>query len=54
MSAEVINFPIRAPAELEMTTKIKEVVYQFVGRVSIAQVLGCLEIVGQEIQDENK
>ena len=48
----VIPFPPRAPAEVELVSKLKDVVYQFSGRVSIAQCIGCFDIAMREIRQE--
>jgi len=53
MSIEnLINFPLRAGVEEEFVERIKEVVYEFSGRVTIAQCIGCVEIAIKEIVTE--
>lgn len=50
--SNIIEFPVRAPAELEMVERLKEVVYEFSGRVIIAQCIGCFDIAMREIRNE--
>ncbi len=48
---EVFEFPVRAPAEYALVQRLKEATYEFTGRVSIAQVIGCFEIALDEIKE---
>lgn len=49
--AEVFEFPLRAPVELELVERLKEVTFEFNGRVTVAQVIGCFDIALSEIKD---
>lgn len=47
----VVPFPVRMPVELELVAAIKDAVYEFTGRVSVAQVIGCMDIAMREIRE---
>jgi hypothetical protein len=49
--AEVFEFPVRAPAELELVERLKEATFAFSGRLTVAQVIGCFDIAISEIKD---
>ena len=51
MTAEVVALPLRMPVEAELVTMLKEVTYEFSGRVTVAQVIGCFQIALDEIKD---
>ena len=48
----LIEFPKQTPVELMFVERLKEVVYEFSGRVTIAQCIGCFKIAMDEIQSE--
>lgn len=48
----VIEFPIRAPAEAALVAELKAAAYQYIGRMTVAQCIGCFHIALQEIQEE--
>lgn len=53
MSAEnIIAFPVRAPAELELCGKLKEVTYEFAGRLTLCQIIGIFAVAVEEIREE--
>ena len=47
-----LNFEQKHLAENEMVKAIKDVVYQFAGRVTIASTFGVLEIVKNDLEKE--
>lgn len=50
----VVAFPVRAPVEAELVERIKQVVYEFSGRVTVAQCIGCIDIAKSEIVEEQR
>ena len=53
MTNNIIQLPLQAPVELELVDAIKTTIYGFSGRVTMAQVVGCLKIAGDEIDKEH-
>lgn len=51
MSGAVVEFPLQMPAEAALVERLKEVTYEFSGRVTIAQVIGCFQIAVDEIKE---
>ena len=48
--AEIVEFPLQMPVEADLVRRLKEVTYEFSGRVTIAQVIGCFQIAVDEIK----
>ena len=48
--SNVVSFPVQAPVELALVERLKEVAYEFSGRVTVAQVIGCFKIALDEIE----
>ena len=49
--SQVFEFPLQMPVEAALVERLKEVTYEFYGRVIVAQVIGCLQIASDEIKD---
>lgn len=50
--AEIVEFPLQAPVELALVERLKEVTYEFAGRMTVAQVIGCFDIAISEIKEK--
>lgn len=49
---EIVVFPLRAPVELTFVSDLKSLTYKYVGRLTVAQVIGCFDIALTEIKEE--
>lgn len=52
MTDNVIKMPPRFTVEIELADALKETLYKFAQRLSVVQVIGCLELVKQELYQE--
>jgi len=52
--SEIAAFPVRAPVELALVERLKEVTFEFTGRLTVAQVIGCFDIALAEIRKDQE
>ena len=50
--SEIIEFKFENKASNDMVTAVKDCIYSFAGRVSVAEALGVIEIVKQDLHNE--
>lgn len=53
-AVSVVHIPFRREHLGEMADRLKEVVYSYSDRISLAEAIGCIEIVKVEILTEAK
>lgn len=49
---EISTFPLKAPVELLLVNALKDATYQYCGRLTVAQVVGCFHIALEEIRED--
>ena len=50
--AEPIQFPAKSQAATDLVKAIKDTVYSFSGRISVAEALGCVQIALLDLNEE--